>query len=88
MFIKITKIVLHAVEPTQRCSFKLLNTKICFDLLSAAWFEPLPGVHLPGSRDELQLKRGDDSHAELTDAQCFKQLQVESTVPVRHLLCC
>lgn len=41
---------------------------------SAAWFETLPGVHLPGSRDELQLKRGDDSHAELTDAQCFKQL--------------
>lgn len=78
--------MLHAVEPTQRCSFKLLNTKICLDFLSAASFEPLPGIHLPGSRDELQLKRGDDSHAELTDTQCFKQLQ--STVPVRHLLCC
>lgn len=68
--------------PTQPSSFKLLNTKICFDIFifflffnSAASLEPLPGVHLPGSRNELQLKPGDDSHAELTDAQCFKQLQ-------------
>lgn len=31
-FIKITKIVAHAVEHTQHYSFKLLNTKISFDL--------------------------------------------------------
>lgn len=37
---------------------------------------------------ELQLKRGEDSHAELTGTQSFKQLLVESTGPVRHLLCC
>lgn len=41
--IKITKKVLHAVEPTQRCSFKLLNRKICSD------FDLLPGVCPPGS---------------------------------------
>lgn len=46
----------------------------CYFFKSATWFEPRPSVHLPGSRDEL--KRGDDSHAELTDAQCFEQLQV------------
>lgn len=73
--IKIKKNVLHAVEPSQRSSFRLLNTKIWFDFLFAASFEPLPGIHLPGSGDELRLKREDGSHAELTDAQCFKQLQ-------------
>lgn len=57
---------------------KLLNIKISLDFFfqSAAGFEPTPGVHLPDSRDDLLLKRGDDSHAELTDTQCFKQLQV------------
>lgn len=77
------KKVLHAVEPTQRCSFKFLNTKICSDFLSAAWCELLPGVHIPGSRDKLQLKQGDDSHAELTDTQCFKQLQVRVQIPCK-----
>lgn len=73
----ITKKVLHAVESTQQCNFKLLNTKIRFDFFYLLpLFESLPGIHLPGSRDELQLKHGDDSHAELTDTQCFKQLQV------------
>lgn len=63
--------------PTQQSSFKLLNTKICFDFFFSFSFLIccLRGIYLPGSRDELQLKRGDDSHAELTDTQCFAQLQ-------------
>lgn len=62
--------------------YTLYKNKLRF-FLSAAWFESLPGVHLPGSRDESLLKRGDDSHAELTDTQCFKQLLVGDHSPCK-----
>lgn len=75
-FIKITKKkTLRAVEHNNAALNSFIQ-KYALNSLTAAWFEPLPGIHLPGCRDELQLKRGDDSHAELTDTQCFKQLPV------------
>ena len=84
-FIKITKkVVLRAVEPTQQCSFKLLNRKICFDYLSATWFEHAlafsPQVSEMSWSVEMTVMLNWLIHSA---SNCFR---LESTVLVRHLL--
>lgn len=86
-FIKITKCVLHAVEPTQQCSFKLLIKKY------ALIFYLLPGqsrfLAFIFQVPERSCSWSEGTTVVLNWLLHFASYSIgsESTVPVRHLLC-